>query len=124
MGQPRRHRKGSLIISPSVPMAIRRQMPVGEEIYCQMCGICRGDIDKYTGRAARFVAEWVPNNGLGLLRRRPEVRILCSTCNQGAKNITTEKPTSIWLLSQVRRAGIHEQRSVFEWLAKKFGNQA
>jgi hypothetical protein len=30
------------------------------------------------------------------------------------------KPTTIWLLGQIRRAGIEEQRSVFEWLRSKF----
>jgi hypothetical protein len=42
------------------------------------------------------------------------LRTLCSTCNQGAKNITTEKPSTIWLKSQVRCAGIDEQRAVYE----------
>ncbi|MGI6496568.1 MAG: HNH endonuclease [Kiritimatiellia bacterium] len=48
------------------------------------------------------------------------LRTLCSTCNQGAKNITTEKPGAIWLLSQVRRAGRDEQKAVYEWLKTKF----
>jgi hypothetical protein len=86
-----------------------------------MCGLCPGDIDEFTGRMAEFHADWVPNNGLSFRRKFPEVRVLCSTCNQGAKNITPEKPTIIWLLSQVRRAGLHEQRTVFEWLSTKFG---
>lgn len=49
------------------------------------------------------------------------MRALCSNCNQGAKNITSDKPTTIWLLSQIRRAGLEEQRSVFDWLQTKFG---
>lgn len=92
-----------------------------EEVYCQMCGIRPGEIDEYTGEKAEFCADWVPNNGLSFRSNFPEVRVLCSTCNQGAKNITCEKPTTIWLLSQVRRAGIQEQRAVFEWLARKLG---
>jgi len=36
------------------------------------------------------------------------------------KNITSEKPTAIWLLGQVRRAGQDEQKVVFDWLLKKF----
>ena len=48
------------------------------------------------------------------------LRALCSTCNQGAKNVTSEKPSRIWLLSQIRRAGLDEQRAVFDWLQKKF----
>jgi len=50
----------------------------------------------------------------------PDLRTLCSTCNQGAKNVTTEKPSKIWLLSQVRRAGQDEQVAVLKWLREKF----
>lgn len=50
------------------------------------------------------------------------LRTLCSTCNQGAKNITSEKPSAIWLLSQVRRAARDEQREVYVWLKSKFKN--
>lgn len=121
MRQVEAHDGRELTLDSSIPSAIRRQSFRLDEIYCQMCGICPGDTDEYTGRNAEFRADWVPNNGLSLRSKHPEVRILCSTCNQGAKDITTEKPTSIWLLSQVRRAGIREQKSVFEWLAKKFG---
>ena len=35
---------------------------------------------------------------------------------------TTEKPTVLWLLSQIRRAGQDEQRAVFDWLKKKFSS--
>jgi hypothetical protein len=86
-----------------------------------MCGVCPGDMDEFTGRMAEFYADWVPNNGLSFRREFPEVRVLCSTCRKAAKSITLEKPTAIWLLSQVRRAGLHEQRVTFEWLSTKFG---
>lgn len=89
-----------------------------------MCGISVGDIDEYTGKQAKFRATLVPNNGLGFGGIAPNVRVLCSTCNQGAKNITGEKPGAIWLLSQVRRAGIGEQRAVFEFLLKKFAKSS
>jgi hypothetical protein len=48
------------------------------------------------------------------------LRSLCSTCNQGAKNVTGEKPSTIWLLTQIRRAGMDEQRAVYDWLSRKF----
>ena len=91
------------------------------EVYCQMCGVSTSDVDERTGSGPVFRADMVPNNGLGIPSGIPELRILCSTCNQGAKNIKGEKLTAIWLLSQVRRAGMQEQKAVFEWLSKKFG---
>lgn len=88
---------------------------------CQMCGLTPGDIDPHTGRKVRLHLGHIKDKSLGGKDELSNLRTLCSTCNQGAKNVTGEKPTSIWLLSQIRRAGQEEQRSVYDWLRKKFG---
>lgn len=88
---------------------------------CQMCGLSPGDIDPNTGRKVRLHVGHIKDKNLGDKDELSNLRVLCSTCNQGAKNITGEKPTAIWLLSQVRRAGIDEQRAVFNWLLRKLG---
>ncbi len=88
---------------------------------CQMCGLTPGDIDPATGRKVRLHLGHIKDKSLGGKNELSNLRALCSTCNQGAKNITAEKPTGIWLLSQIRRAGQDEQRAVFKWLQKKFG---
>lgn len=90
---------------------------------CQMCGLTPGDIDPSTGRKVRLHIGHIKDKSLGGKDELANLRALCSTCNQGAKNVTGEKPTSIWLLSQVRRAGLEEQRAVHEWLSKKFGKR-
>lgn len=87
---------------------------------CQMCGLTPGDIDPNTGRKVRLHLGHIKDKNLGGKDELSNLRALCSTCNQGAKNITGEKPTAIWLLSQIRRAGLSEQRAAFEWLSKKF----
>ena len=86
-----------------------------------MCGLAPGEIDPATGRKVRLRIGHIKDKNLGGKDELSNLRALCSTCNQGAKNITTEKPSAISLLSQVRRAGLDEQRSVYGWLRKKFG---
>lgn len=87
---------------------------------CQMCGLTPGEIDPATGRKVRLHIGHIKDKSLGGKDELSNLRALCSTCNQGAKNITAEKPTEIWLLSQIRRAGQDEQQAVFKWLQKKF----
>jgi hypothetical protein len=89
---------------------------------CQMCGLTPGEIDPATGRKVRLHIGHVVDKSHGGKDELSNLRALCSTCNQGAKNITIEKPTGLWLLTQIRRAGQDEQRAVFEWLRSKFGN--
>ena len=88
---------------------------------CQMCGLTPGEIDPGTGRKVRLHLGHIGDKSLGGKDELSNLRALCSTCNQGAKNITGEKPTTVWLLSQIRRAGQDEQRAVFDWLSRKFG---
>jgi len=88
---------------------------------CQMCGLTPGDIDASTGRKVRLHIGHIKDKSLGGKDELSNLRSLCSTCNQGAKNITTEKPTWIWLMAQIRRAGQDDQRAAFNWLRKKFG---
>ena len=87
---------------------------------CQMCGLTPGDTDPYTGRKVRLHVGHIVDKSLGGKDELSNLRTLCSTCNEGAKNVTQQKPSAIWLLSQVRRAGIDEQRAVLDWLTRKF----
>lgn len=89
---------------------------------CQMCGLTPGEIDPETRRKVRLHIGHIVDKSLGGRDELSNLRTLCSTCNQGAKNITGEKPTAIWLLSQVRRSTQADQRTVYEWLQRKFGD--
>jgi 5-methylcytosine-specific restriction endonuclease McrA len=86
-----------------------------------MCGLTPGEIDPATGRKVRLHIGHIKDKSLGGKEELMNLRALCSTCNQGAKNITAEKPTGLWLLSQIRRAGQDEQLAALKWLRKKFG---
>jgi hypothetical protein len=86
-----------------------------------MCGLTPGDIDPSTGRKARLHIGHIKDKNLGGKDELSNLRALCSTCNQGAKNITGVKPEAVWVLSQVRRCSQDVQREVFDWLKTKFG---
>lgn len=88
---------------------------------CQSCGLCPGDIDPATNRKVRLHVGHIDDRSHGGKAVLSNLRTLCSSCNQGAKNITAVKPEAIWLLSQVRRAGVAEQKEVLRWLSRKFG---
>lgn len=88
---------------------------------CQSCGLTPGELDPVTGRKVRLHIAHIVDKALGGKDEASNLRTFCSSCNQGAKNVTAEKPTAIWLLSQVRRANIEDQQAVREWLNKKFG---
>jgi len=94
-----------------------------DDLFCQMCGVIPGDTDDVTGRKVKFHIRHIKDKNLGGEDELSNLRVLCSTCYQGAKDIKGERPSSIWLLSQVRRAGEDEQRSVLATLLKKFGKE-
>ena len=58
---------------------------------CQMCGLTPGEIDPATGRKVRLHIGHIKDKSLGGKDELSNLRALCSTCNQGAKNITAEK---------------------------------
>ncbi|MFY9642107.1 MAG: HNH endonuclease [Rhodomicrobium sp.] len=113
----------SVLLERAISARLRAAVLDRDGFTCQMCGLAPGDIDPSTGRKVRLHLGHIIDKSLGGKNELSNLRALCSTCNQGAKNVTAEKPSAIWLLSQIRRAGIEEQRAVLAWLKKKFDDQ-
>lgn len=109
-----------VVFSRSISAKLRAEVLDRNGFTCQMCGLTPGEIDPSTGRKVRLHIGHIVDKNLGGKDELSNLRALCSTCNQGAKNITSVKPPAIWLLSQIRRAGQEEQRAVLDWLLKKF----
>jgi 5-methylcytosine-specific restriction endonuclease McrA len=50
------------------------------------------------------------------------LRAVCTNCNEGLQNTALPKPDRIYLLSQIRRATMDDQRAVLDWLLQKFAS--
>jgi 5-methylcytosine-specific restriction endonuclease McrA len=109
-----------VVFSRNISAKLRAEVLDRNGFTCQMCGLTPGDIDPSTSRKVRLHIGHIVDKSIGGKDELSNLRTLCSTCNQGAKNITSVKPPAIWLLSQIRRAGQEEQRAVLDWLRKKF----
>jgi 5-methylcytosine-specific restriction endonuclease McrA len=113
-------KKSAISFSRNISAKLRAEVLDRNGFTCQMCGLTPGDIDSETGRKVRLHIGHIVDKSIGGKEELSNLRTLCSTCNQGAKNITSVKPPAIWLLSQIRRAGQEEQREVLNWLREKF----
>jgi len=92
---------------------------------CQMCGAVAGEPHQYDkSRKTRLHIGHIIDKTQGGSDDPSNLRALCSVCNEGASNITLDRPSYEKLLAQVRRATGTEQLKVLEWLISKFPNQA
>ena len=87
---------------------------------CQMCGAGAGDQDLATGRTVRLHVGHIVDRSIGGKDTPTNLKALCSTCNQGAKNLVAEPPSWAWLMGRIRVASESEQRKALEWLQRKF----
>lgn len=88
---------------------------------CQQCGAVAGEPHPYDpGRKTRLHIGHVIDKSLGGSDEPSNLRALCSVCNEGARNLTLDRPSAAKLLVQVRRATSADQREVLRWLRTKF----
>jgi hypothetical protein len=108
------------VFEPGVSATQRANLLGKDDVFCKMCGTAPGDIDDLTGAKAKFHIGLIADKVVGSTDELSNLRILCSSCAEGVKSLRVAKPTRIWLLSQVRRAGQDEQLAVLKWLREKF----
>lgn len=92
---------------------------------CQMCGTAAGEPHPYdNGRKTRLHIGHIIDKSMGGTDDASNLRAICSVCNEGASNLTLNRPDTIKLIAQVRRAPAKDQLDVLKWLIQKFPNQA
>ncbi len=88
---------------------------------CQMCGAVAGESHPYDAtRKTRLHIGHVIDKSMGGSDEATNLKAICSVCNEGAANITLQRPDLNKLLVQVRRATAADQRELLKWLKIKF----
>ncbi len=92
---------------------------------CQMCGAVAGEPHPYDPtRKTRLHIGHIVDKSMGGTDDAANLRAVCSVCNEGAQNMTLDRPSSEKLLIQIRRATGADQIKVLEWLIRKFPKQS
>jgi hypothetical protein len=92
---------------------------------CQMCGAVAGEPHPYDPtRKTRLHIGHIIDKSMGGTDDPANLRALCSVCNEGARNLTLDRPSAQKLLIQIRRAQSADQLTVLRWLLTKFPEQA
>lgn len=92
---------------------------------CQMCGAAAGESHPYDqGRKTRLHLGHIVDKSMGGIDEPTNLRAICSVCNEGASNLTLNRPQAIKLLAQVRRAPTPDQLDILKWIIRKFPKQA
>lgn len=88
---------------------------------CQMCGAVAGESHPYDiARKTRLHIGHVVDKSLGGSDDPTNLKAICSVCNEGASNVTLQRPDLAKLLVQVRRATSKDQLELLSWLKGKF----
>ena len=122
-----------LLLDPTPQPAFERAISKEARAYvldrngftCQMCGAVAGEPHPYdTHRKTRLHIGHIVDKSQGGSDEPSNLRAICSVCNEGASNLTLERPSNLKLLAQIRRAKGSDQLDVLKWLIQKYPNQA
>lgn len=88
---------------------------------CQMCGAVAGEPHPSDlTRKTRLHIGHIVDKSMGGSDEPSNLRAVCSVCNEGARNLTLDRPSLQKLLIQVRRATGSDQLEVLKWLITKY----
>jgi len=92
---------------------------------CQMCGAVAGAPNENdNNRPTRLHIGHIVDKSAGGSDEATNLRALCSVCNEGASNLTLDRPSHEKLLIQIRRATGYDQLEVLKWLAHKYPKES
>jgi 5-methylcytosine-specific restriction endonuclease McrA len=79
--------KCDIAFGRGIPAALRSTILEHAQLSCRICGVIPGDIDDLTGREVRFHIAKISPKELGGKDEVSNMRVVCSTCYRGAKEL-------------------------------------
>ena len=107
------------VFSRRISQAQRYRILARNGYTCKACGAGVGDVTE-DGRPVKLQIDHHEAYSHGGPESDENLRVLCQECNMGAKDLSTQPPSWAWLLAQIRKARIDDQRRALEWLEGKF----
>jgi HNH endonuclease len=88
---------------------------------CQVCGAGAGEPHPFDpSRRTRLHLGHIIDKSMGGTDDPSNLRAVCSVCNEGASNITPDRPSVLKLKAQIRKARGADQLEILHWLNEKF----
>jgi len=113
----------SPVINKGISLQLRNEILERNGYTCQLCGAGPGDIDPFNkNRNIRLHVDHILPKSQGGMEEKDNLRVLCSTCNQGRSNIQTPSETALNILARIRRIPRAVQREIYESLKRSFGD--
>lgn len=107
--------------SKNISRRVRSEVLERNHHACRKCGAMAGEPDPDNpSRVIRLHIDHIKARSHEGDDSPDNLRVLCSACNEGSKNLMLEPPSYSWLLGQVRRATGKDQKAVFDWLKTRF----
>lgn len=92
---------------------------------CQMCGAGAGEPHPFDpSRKTRLHLGHIIDKSMGGTDDPSNLRAICSICNEGASNITPDRPSVMKLKAQIRKARGDDQLELLKFLVEKYPKQA
>lgn len=111
-------------IARGVSPQLRNEILERNGYTCQLCGAGPSDTDPFNrNRKVRLHVDHIVPLSHGGGNDKSNLRVLCSTCNQGRANIQTPSETARNILARIRRCSRSIQLEVFEALKRSFGSE-
>jgi hypothetical protein len=89
-----------------------------------MCGAGAGEPHPFDpSRKTRLHLGHTIDKSMGGTDDPSNLRAICSICNEGASNVTPDRPSVLKLKAQIRKAKGDDQLELLKFLVEKYPNQ-